>query len=148
MKRESEVTLRELALTFKCVGFGNEAFFDLYLAFGKIDNEMIKIFQDEDNKRKMGNTGKDGATLSRAPSRGYLTPERGEVDKGVVQKQPPVPYEAYMKAARLRKEADIVFSVYRHEIEEIATGRRCEAARTVQWDEVDTKWRDAEETRF
>ena len=47
---------------------------------------MIKIYQDEATKRKMGKgKGKDGATLSRAPSRGYLTPERGEVDKGVAR---------------------------------------------------------------
>ena len=71
-----ERTIRSSKRAFIDQAFGKDWFFDLFLCFGPIDDEMVEMVHKECTRRKQEQTGDDGATLSRAPSQGCENLER------------------------------------------------------------------------
>ena len=138
-----------------CQAYGQIHFYNLHLAFGNLNDELVDMLDEEHLLRLRRNTGNPNAVFDTQPNPDRLSDRNKAIHFG--QPDVPEPKGIQHKTSpnkELRKRAkDLAY--YKKKSEEtfwweswqIRQGKMTDEKRTVTKDELDTRTRDAEETR-
>jgi hypothetical protein len=136
-------TTRSLYKNFIVQVFGKEWFFDLFVAFGHVDAEMVQYTNEECAARKGAplDLAPPQVDVSRLSNRGRAAVRDVDLpDVTGIQHRRSANYDARQVAKRARNAAEELQVTYDQESDEIASGVRSSWDRSVTWEDKRQAW--------